>query len=128
MDIRELRIEDRVSHNGDIGKVVEIKTTHARLLFKDDTSYLYNVNELEPIPLTDELLLNIGAKEIKIVEHHYLYIGNKEQSILLHHSRYAYVLTAEYYRISVIKPIKYLHKLQHELYDAGIELKLNYNG
>jgi hypothetical protein len=35
MDIRELRIEDRVSHNGDIGEVVEIKTTHARLLFKD---------------------------------------------------------------------------------------------
>ena len=56
MDIRELRIEDRVSHNGDIGEVVEIKTTHARLLFKDDTSYLYNVNELEPIPLIEELL------------------------------------------------------------------------
>jgi hypothetical protein len=40
--------------------VVEIKTTHARLLFKDGTSYLYNVNELEPIPLTDELLEKIG--------------------------------------------------------------------
>jgi hypothetical protein len=60
MDIRELRIEDRVSHNGDIGEVVEIKTTHARLLFKDDTSYLYNVNELKPIPLTEELLEKIG--------------------------------------------------------------------
>ena len=124
MDIRELRIDDRVSHNGDTGEVVEIKTNHVRLLFKDDTSYLYNVNELEPIPLTDELLLNIGAKEIKIVGHHYLYIGNKEQSILLHHSRYAYVLTAEYYRIAVRKPIKYLHQLQHELFDAGIELKI----
>lgn len=82
------------------------------------------VDYLRPIPLTDELLLNIGAKEIEIVGHHYLYIGNKEQSILLHHSRYAYVLTAEYYRISVRKPIKYLHQLQHELYDAGIELKI----
>jgi hypothetical protein len=51
MDIRELRIEDRVSHNGDIGEVVEIKTTHARLLFKDGTSYLYNVNELEPMEI-----------------------------------------------------------------------------
>ena len=36
MDIRELRIGDKVSHNGDIGKVVEIKTTHVRLLFKAD--------------------------------------------------------------------------------------------
>ena len=36
MDIRELRIEDRVSHNGDIGEVVEIKTTHVRLMFKAD--------------------------------------------------------------------------------------------
>ena len=52
MDIRELRIEDRVSHNGDIGKVVEIKTTHVRLMFKDGASCLYNVNELEPIPIT----------------------------------------------------------------------------
>ena len=43
MDIRELRIEDRVSNNGDIGEVVEIKTTHARLFFKDDASYLYAV-------------------------------------------------------------------------------------
>ena len=36
MDIRELRVEDRVSHNGDIGEVVEIKTNHVRLLFKAD--------------------------------------------------------------------------------------------
>ena len=33
MDIRELRVEDRISHNGDIGEVVEIKTNHVRLIF-----------------------------------------------------------------------------------------------
>ena len=44
MDIRELRIEDKVSHNGDIGKVIEIKTNHVRLLFKDDTSIFINYN------------------------------------------------------------------------------------
>ena len=55
MDIRELRIDDRVSHSVDIGKVVEIKTTHVRLMFKDGTSYLYNVNELEPIKYVHEL-------------------------------------------------------------------------
>lgn len=142
MDIREIRIGDIVTTNGkpmgtkegDYYQVIEIDSKNmlddlVGSAAIESVSDKYSrvgawVDYLNPIPLTDELLLNIGAKEIKIVEHHYLYIGNKEQSILLHHSRYAYVLTAEYYRISVRKPIKYLHQLQHELYDAGIEFKI----
>ena len=113
MDIRELRIEDRVSHNGDIGEVVEIKTTHARLLFKDDTSYLYNVNELEPIPLTDELLKKIGFEchyTVPIYEY-----GN---------CMYDLMFNSFHYLSCDKNNIKYLHQLQHEIWETDIELKI----
>ena len=114
MDIRELRIEDRVSHNGDIGEVVEIKTNHVRLLFKDDTSYLYNVNELDPIPLTDELLKKIGFTPM----------GDSRFALtdaaLLKYDAINYMFVTRYTH----KLIKYIHQLQYELFDAGIELKI----
>ena len=59
-----------VIYNGDIGKVIEIKTTHVRLMFKDGTSYLYNVNELEPIPITDKLIKKIGFLNISNMWYH----------------------------------------------------------
>ena len=124
MDIRELRIEDRVSHNGDIGKVVEIKTTHVGLMFKDGTSYLYNVNELEPIPLTDELLKKIGFNSNNAGEY-IKTIGTVFLSIVRLSN--CYYLTFIDYNMGndlLDKPIKYLHQLQHELYDAGVELKI----
>lgn len=124
MDIRELRIEDRVSHNGDIGEVVEIKTTHTRLLFKDDTSYLYNVNELEPIPLTEELLKKIGFNSNNNGEYINT-IGTVCLSIVKLSKCY-YLVFVDYDMGNDLldKPIKYLHQLQHELWDAGIELKI----
>ena len=124
MDIRELRIEDRVSHNGDIGKVVEIKTTHVRLMFKDGASYLYNVNELEPIPLTDELLKKIGFNSNN--SGGYINkIGTVRLSIEKLSNCY-YLMFIDYNMGNDLldKPIKYLHQFQHELFDAGIELKI----
>ena len=101
MDIRELRIEDRVSHNGDIGKVVEIKTTHVGLVFKDGTSYLYNVNISNMWYHLDELVL------LRRLKHNYqIYITD----------------CGSHYEINKI--IKYLHQLQHEIWEAGIELKI----
>ena len=124
MDIRELRIEDRVSHNGDIGEVVEIKTTHVRLMLKDDTSYLYNVNELEPIPLTEELLEKIGFNSNNNGEYINT-IGTVCLSIVKLSNCY-YLMFIDYNMSNDLldKPIKYLHQLQHELWDVGIELKI----
>lgn len=114
MDIRELRIEDRVSHNGDIGKVIEIKTTHVRLMFKDGTSYLYNVNELEPIPITDKLIKKIGFTPM----------GDSRFALtdaaLLKYDAINYMFVTRYTH----KLIKYIHQLQHEIWEAGIELKI----
>ena len=126
MDIRELRIDDRVSHNGDIGKVIEIKTTHVGLMFKDGTSYLYNVNELEPIPLTDELLEKIGFTQVSKYLGDgidYRFSNDNECRIwhtLLNNSSYEYNIHTN----ESSKNIKYLHQLQHELFDAGVQLKI----
>ena len=124
MDIRELRIDDRVSHNGDIGKVIEIKTTHVRLMFKDGTSYLYNVNELEPIPITDKWLERLGFGPI--------FSGNYHKQIDSFDLRLISLVKG--YSIEIAdcclgnmicdKNIKYIHQLQHELFDAGVELKI----
>ena len=123
MNIRELRIEDRVSHNGDIGKVIEIKTTHVGLMFKDGTSYLYNINELEPIPLTEELLEKIGFNSNNNGEYINT-IGTVCLSIVKLSNCY-FLMFIDYNMSNVLdKPIKYLHKLQHELWDVGIELKI----
>lgn len=124
MDIRELRIEDRVSHNGEAGVVVEIKTTHVRLMFKDNTSGLYNVNELKPIPLTDELLKKIGFNSNNSGE--YINIIGRVCLSIIELSNCYYLVFVNYDMGNDLldKPIKYLHQLQHELYDAGIELKI----
>ena len=123
MDIRELRIGDWIETHG-YSKVSSIGDDNFVYVRHYGPRFKLLAVDCNPIPLTDELLEKIGAKEINIEGFHYLYIGNKEQSVLLHHSRYAYVFTTECYVISVRKPIKYLHQLQHELYDAGIEIKI----
>jgi hypothetical protein len=126
MDIRELRIEDRVSHNGDIGEVVEIKTTHVGLMFKDDTSYLYNVNELEPIPLTDELLCKIGIIPYMRANLSTYYTIKDFCQLDYISNMGIYTFTAESGKqyIRTRKHINYLHQLQHELYDSGVEFKI----
>ena len=124
MESRQLRIGDWVSHEGKEGKVVEIKTTHTRLLFKDDTSYLYNVNELEPIPLTDELIKKIGFNSNNSGE--YINIIGRVCLSIMELSNCYYLVFVNYDMDNDLldKTIKYLHQLQHELYDAGIELKI----
>ena len=142
MDIRELRVGDIVTTNGkpmgtkkgDYYRVIEIDSKNklddlVGSAAIESVSDKYSrvgawVDYLNPIPLTDELLKKIGAQEINIEGHHFISIGCENNGVLLHHSRYAYALTTEYYRIAVRKPIKYLHQLQHELYDAGIEFKI----
>jgi len=144
MDIRELRVGDIVTTNGkpmgteegNYYRVIEIDSKNnleneligsVTIESVNDKDFGYVgawVDYLKPIPLTDELLKKIGAQEINIEGHHFISIGCENNGVLLHHSRYAYALTTEYYRIAVRKPIKYLHQLQHELYDAGIEFKI----
>ena len=124
MDIRELRIGDWESCNKEVGTVVEIKTTHVRLMFKDNTSGLYNIKDIEPIPLTDKLLKKIGFNSNNAGEY-INKIGTVCLSIVKLSNCY-YLMFIDYNMGNDLldKPIKYLHQLQHELYDAGIELKI----
>ena len=119
MDIRELRIGDKVTH---LGRIVTIRaiyeTGHVEFLMRNGTNgplfeLTINVKDINPIPLTDELLKKIGFEchyTVPIYEY-----GN---------CMYDLMFNSFHYLSCDKNNIKYLHQLQHELYDAGIEFKI----
>ena len=115
MDIRELRIGDKVTY---LDRIVTIRTIydtgHVEFLMKDgDHCFVFTVgiNGVDPIVLTDELLDKIGFKYsngiFEVKNFKYNLFTSQVHSERCHKSG-----------------IIYLHQLQHELYDAGIELKI----
>ena len=118
MDIRELRIGDKVTY---VGRIVTIRaiyeTGHVEFLMKDKDrviEFTINCKDVEPIPLTDKLLKKIGFTPM----------GDSRfalTDVALHkYDAINYMFVTRYTH----KLIKYLHQLQHELYDADIELKI----
>jgi hypothetical protein len=106
MEASELRLNNYVLEDGD---VVLLDTNYD--LFK----CLVNVDRgigFEPIPLTEEWLLKLGAKRDKIDNTYYL---SELEIMLPNFFRY---------KTSIIRRIKYVHQLQN-LYFAltGEELK-----
>lgn len=66
MKVEDLRIGNLVYHDGKIVKVVGIDKKHVNIL-KDPLQKYFHVvpiDALEPIPLTDEILVNIGFKRL----------------------------------------------------------------
>ena len=118
MDIRELRIGDKVTH---LDKIVTIRaiyeTGHVEFLIDyldHPIEFTINCKDIEPIPLTDKLLKKIGFTPM----------GDSRfaltEAALHKYDAINYMFVTRYTH----KLIKYLHQLQHELYDAGIKLKI----
>ena len=124
MNIRDLRIGDYVIYEGEFHK--------AECLFgKCEGVLLYGVEEIinacntKPIPLTEELLKKIGIK--------FLIGNNTSRTYSIGYCSLEKIVNTDYYtftaeagklNIRTKKHIKFLHELQHELYDAGVEFKI----
>ena len=119
MDIRELRIGDKVKY---LAKIFTIRMLcedgYADLIIPykshSEIEYGVDIKDIKPIPLSDELLKKIGFTPM----------GDSRFALTdaaLHkYDAINYMFVTRYTH----KLIKYLHQLQHELYDAGIELKI----
>ena len=128
MDIRELRIGDKVEY---LGRIVTIRaiyeTGHVEFLMNNLDhliEFTINCKDVESIPLTDELLKKIGFNSNNNGEYINT-IGTVCLSIVKLSKCY-YLVFVDYDMGNDLldKPIKYLHQLQHELFDAGVELKI----
>lgn len=129
MDIRELRIGDKVKY---LAKIFTIRMLcedgYADLIIPykshSEIEYGVDIKDIKPIPLSDELLKKIGFNSNNAGEY-IKTIGTVFLSIVRLSN--CYYLTFIDYNMGndlLDKPIKYLHQLQHELYDADIELKI----
>ena len=143
MDIRELRIGDIVTTNGKPKGTK--KGNYYRVIEIDSKNRLKNligsaiiesaidkrigqvcawVDYLKPIPLTDVLITKMGFKNIAVGDYH---LTVCDSGILLSKALSYYRLAITEYSSCIeytSKLIKNLYELQHELYDAGIELKI----
>ena len=132
MDIREIRIGDIVTTNGkpmgtkegDYYQVIEIDSKNklddlVGSAAIESVSDKYSrvgawVDYLNPIVLTDEIIKKIGFTPI----------GDSRFALtdaaLLKYDAINYMFVTRYTH----KLIKYIHQLQHEIWEAGIELKI----
>ena len=122
MDIRELRVGDIIYRPDCNDTVVEIRANG--IIGLDHNRGIIPFESLEPISLTDELLEKIGFNSNNNGEYINT-IGTVCLSIVKLSNCY-YLMFIDYNMSNDLldKPIKYLHQLQHELWDAGIELKI----
>ena len=122
MDIRELRVGDIIYRPDCNDTVVEIRANG--IIGLDHNRGIIPFESLEPISLTDELLEKIGFNSNNNGEYINT-IGTVCLSIVkLSNCYYGMFIDYNMSNDLLDKPIKYLHQLQHELWDAGIELKI----
>lgn len=121
MKSKELRLGNYVSVFSVIGKVIEIKNNQILVLTKSlvndkKVEYYYEIGFINSIPITNDLLLNAGAKYIN----EYWYEFNT-YGIIKHKSfiEFYSCVKGDY----ICNSVKYLHELQN-LYFAltGSEL------
>jgi len=149
MDIRSLRIGDIVTTNGipacskkgDWYKIIAIdgKDTFTDKKgvehignvslesVEDEYAYIGGawVNYLEPIPITDELLEKFGIRFMLRNNTSRIYmIGICSIQKIVNADYYTFTAEAGRMNIRTSKHIKYLHELQHEMFDLGIELEI----
>ena len=124
MDAKDLMIGDLVIHGfGGIGKITEIDSK--TVVIKDDgfdigdgmNEVSFALNELTPIPLTDEILVKSGFRKQNnssgVIKLDTYWLG-EEFGFRIHS------LETDYYQFGLAK-IRYVHELQHALRLCGID-------
>lgn len=119
MNIRDLKIDDIVFYDNKKYRVKGIDP--GRIIVRNESERICcsKVISLQPIPITDDLLEKIGAKLIEGI--YYLDDGQIAIQVEINH---IWNLSINKGIQDYEKKIYYLHQLQHELYDAGIDIKI----
>ncbi len=130
MEAKELRIGNLVYFNGknkEIGVISEIKTSIAPCLeyvgLNKRSNIYYQTKHLQPIPLTEEILLKCGFDfGIKLQD----FVKGKYQFVEITNTIDGYFSEEGIIYYGLITKIKHLHQLQN-LYFAltGEELEIN---
>jgi len=131
MNTRDLRIDDFVYYADKKCKIREITRSQVAICMGKLYRFgLVDISEIQPVPITDELLEKIGVKE-KIREDHslgYRFVSDTGYVLIWHaYETGKYIISTLDNTSSIIlagKRISYIHQLQHELYDAGIDIKI----
>ena len=125
MDIRELRINSSVLYEGERVKIDQI-SQFGNIGLVDISHTLVSPKDLSPIPLTEELLKELGFEEEKPQGEGWDYgiekVFRKEYNALIE-DEYPYISLAQYegglYQLQVAGTIAYvrnLHELQGYIY------------
>lgn len=130
MNIRQLQLDDLVSYSGKVCRVTAVRLDNdgkARAVVEND-DFCGFVDEIEPIPLTPEILEKNGFEDVG-------------QDIYQYEEKPYYIWwESDRYRLGIYKdesdyekecfgevmrlPIIYVHELQHALRLCGIEKKI----
>jgi hypothetical protein len=134
MEIKDLRVDDAALRDGRVVIITGMSTYKIgadEVRVKDGSNdYSCYVTDLKPIPITDDLLINVGFKEIG----NHPNDGNSYE--LPNSGKFLYCIVfhtlhdTESYEFNIhteseTRNITYLHELQHFVWEhIGIELKI----
>lgn len=119
MEASELRIGNLVYYNGQhneigpINGIVSYITGHTNILLNHRRDISYSVNEIKPIPLTEEWLINLGFRETQC-NCQILFMPMPELSSELHVYKNDFVFEfINSYGRMIVNQLKYVHQLQN---------------
>lgn len=116
----DLRIGDLVRYEKNIITVQAVHTNYEEGFINDKYNVGYNCHDLDPIPLTPELLEKNGWERDKLVPYIYGHEAHNIEVICTPNSEWMCVT----FKGDTIHRIKYAHELQHILWALGLDANL----
>lgn len=135
MDCKDLTIYDYIKHNGVI-KIVDAVYLYSVSVHDPSEEWsiseakTYPVDDIEPIELTEEILVKNGFKKQEDVNEwsYYKSKDGKGQYMILWSMDYNYLeigsYTEEFGEFNRMGMMRYVHQLQHALRLCGIEKEI----
>lgn len=116
----DLRIGDIVRYEKNIITVQAVHTNYEEGFINDKYNVGYNCHDLDPIPLTPELLEKNGWERDKLVSYIYGHDAHNIEVICTPNSEWVDVTL----KGDTLHRIKYVHELQHILWALGEDANL----
>ncbi len=127
MTAQEIRIGNLFSHTNENGTfnivVKEILEGGINTRFNNGTWFI-GLDNINPIPLTEEILLKAGFSRKKS-DNTWAFINNEKFIIEYLFERYSFRVVTDRYNSTFLKTIKYRHQLQNLFFAlTGEEIKI----